>query len=181
MPEEKKWDKLRNKWKTKKKVKEQKPPVRMKEIAYRLKNYTIVLLMIAVPLSIGVMILLYQSLTTPVYNDVETAVEDMFSLGDVATGGAAADSDVTYSLSKLPTGHCYWVRPTYNGTHSIIELIDYNSEDSCSGIPVDTSTFVLDTTLNIETDDCICSKDKLKIIKSLNDYGISLKIVERLL
>jgi len=102
-----------------------------------------------------------------VYNDVNGAVAEMI----------ASDKDVKYSLSDLPAGRCYWVRPMYNESGHFVEIIEYRAEDKCIGVMTNKTVLKLDSAFNVVTNDCICSKNSYIISNELSEYGIDLKMV----
>ena len=168
MAEDKKWDKLRNKWKTKKKVKEQKPPIRMKEIIYRLKNYTIVLLLIAVPLFIGAVLIIYPRYLSPAETDTTFAM----------TGLSTGEIEKIYMTSGKKN-ECYWITPTFDRGY-YLEIRKYNSTtNDCYGNLIDETVIPLDGPVNIiGNTDCICSKRmQIKRIEVDGDIFFEVKTV----
>jgi len=105
--------------------------------------------------------------TRPVYNDVNEAISDI----------VASKKGVKYSLTDLPAGKCYWIRPGYNEEGHFVEIIEYDSEDSCIGMTTNYTFILLESALNIGTTDCICSKNSYTISKKLSTYGIDLDVV----
>jgi len=91
----------------------------------------------------------------------------------------ASDKDVRYSLAGLPSERCYWLRPMYNETGHFVEIIEYRAEDRCVGMITNKTVLHLDSALNIGTSDCICSNKGYTMTKTLNEYGIYLKMVEK--
>lgn len=59
-----------------------------------------------------------------------------------------------YKLS-LNGSKCYWIRPTHNGTHFLIEISKHNTTDSCHGFTLNKKEIVLDEPVNIRGK-CVC-------------------------
>ncbi|MFB6088283.1 MAG: hypothetical protein ABEK36_00730 [Candidatus Aenigmatarchaeota archaeon] len=59
-----------------------------------------------------------------------------------------------YRLS-LNGKKCYWIRPTHNGTHFLIEVTKHNTTDSCYGLTLDRKKIVMEEALDIKGK-CVC-------------------------
>lgn len=165
--EDEEWERLKEKW-----LKEEiKPPEERKKIQLPKLNTKVLIavgLVVLCSSTLFVFLKYFNFFTLVVYNDVNEV------LGDVI----ASERNVKYSLSGLPAGHCYWVRPMYNESGYFVEIIEYRSEDSCIGVITNKTVLHLDSALNIGTSDCICSKNDYTVSKTLNEYGIYLRMVE---
>lgn len=85
--------------------------------------------------------------STEMKTDVELAILDLIKRGE----GRA--------LVKLSEKErCYWIRPTHNGTHYLLQILEYRSViGSCMGIVRNEREIVLDRGVNIlGGSGCVC-------------------------
>ena len=85
------------------------------------------------------------------------------------------ESQKNFIVKDLPSDKCYWIRPTFNGTHYLIEInVFKNDEMKCSGMPIAVENIVTKTFTNVLTsENCICGKNVL--LENRND-GIRLRL-----
>jgi len=190
MSEEKKLDKLKKKWKRNPKVPkkidvkkeevpfrqmqaqeevvEKKPNVRKKEIMHKLKNKTILLSLIAIPLLIGAALIIYPRYLAPAETDATFAM----------TGLSTGDIEKIYMTSGKKN-ECYWITPTFDRGY-YLEIRKYYSEtNDCYGNLLDEVVIPLDGPVNIiGNTDCICSKRmQIKRIEVDGDIFFEIKTV----
>jgi len=158
--EDEEWKKLKGKYGVK--------PQTKKPISKRKLSVLIVLPVLC--LSILAIFLYFFYFALPVYSDVNAAVASIIS---------SEVGDARYSLSGLPSGRCYWIRPMYNESGHFVEIIEYRAESVCIGVTTNKTVLHLASALNIVASDCICGNNSYTMEKTLDKYGINLKLVAK--
>jgi hypothetical protein len=69
----------------------------------------------------------------------------------------AIKSEGSYRLALGNGSHCYWIRPTHNGTNYLVEIREYSSSNSCFGDLIEIKTIVVDGPVNVNGR-CVCGK-----------------------
>jgi hypothetical protein len=170
MEEDKEWKKLKEKWlESKKKRTEKSSFLRLPKISAKTFVMAVPIILC---LSLLFVFIYYNYLTISDYGGISTYDDINEAMVDILE---PKEQVGRYSFSNLPENHCYWIRPSYNGTHHLVEIIDYESEDNCLGISTGKIVFVVDSSLNVVSDDCICD-DSFDIRKSFGNYGMDLEI-----
>ena len=161
MAEEKEddWHELRSKWSN---------MVSRKRVETKKLLLSVAVLILA-SVSILVAFYYFDYFAFPTYGNVDAAIMGM----------VGSEGNATASLSGLPAGRCYWIRPTYNESGHFVEVIEYDAESQCLGVVTNKTVLRLESALNIGTRDCVCGDSSYTMEKTLDRHGINLKLTAR--